>query len=238
MKNGYEICGKNVVMAGRFEQGRERLKLHFERLGAQFQDSLRGDTDILLVGKAPGRRVFELLDMLRGAGYDIAIWEQKEINEVWSACYHEHMTQEDIDEEERLFNEEMGIVGEREDGSPIFASDPDAPKEEEDEHPERRVKNGCLALLVEVLVASACTMVFWFGLCNESLLVAGFGIVLMAIASHLKLIPIMTAAAEEECGDGFWSTLGNIITLGIFMPTSKHRQWRAWQYGRRHSRRR
>lgn len=235
---GYELWGKNVVMAGRFEQGRERLKLHFERLGAQFQDSLRGDTDILLVGKAPGRRVYELLDMLRGSGYDIAIWEQKEINEVWSASYHEHMTQDDIDEEERLFNEEMGIVGEREDGSPIYADDPDAPKEEEDEHPGRWVKNGCLAVLVELIATAVCMLVFLLGLSNGSLLVAGLGIVLLAIAARLELTPIMTAAAEEERGNGFWSTLGNIITLGIFMPTSKHRQWRAWQYGRRHSRRR
>ena len=107
-----ELLGKNVVMTGRFDQGREVLKTHFERLGAKFQTSVCPDTDILLVGKQPGIKMLDKFDNLRGAGYDIAIWEQKDINRVWHENYAEHMTQEDIEEDERKFK---ALIGDSED---------------------------------------------------------------------------------------------------------------------------
>ena len=209
-----ELSEKNIVITGRFIQGNAQLKEHFARLGANVQTSVNAKTDILIIGRQPSIKQLDKFDSIRGAGYDIALWEQNDVDSAWCKYYQDHMTQEEIQEEKEKIERELMLPT-------------------TDETPEEETKRFTWwqEVLIEFVIIFFVLLLIWAALMLSSWIPFILAFVVVFVADYYGLLP--NTMSEEACLSG--SLLG-LFFVGLLFPTSRHRQYRGWQFGRMRSR--
>lgn len=210
-----ELTGKNIVLTGRFKQGKENLKEYFVKLGANIQTSVKTDTDILIIGEQPGTKQLDKFDMFRGAGYEIVLWEQNEVDSIWRKQHQEYTSPQTP---LPYINDEY--------------EDDDC---EDDEECEKKRLKPWQSLLIELAIMLCFCFLIALSITKASLTCFIIGIVILAVAKFFNLCPIFMPDDEDAGDSGLGSLLG-LFFVNTFLPTSRHRQYRGWQFGRRHKR--